>query len=114
LAESAVGEIKSLNDAQASILRNKARLEAERARLLQALECVNQDINTADHDLAQIPSAISKLQEDKQRYARQAYQLHRSIHPIPSSSTDSSQVIANIDQIRLRAIKAIQEALGPM
>ena len=34
LAESAVGEIKSLNDTQASILRNKAVLEAERDRLL--------------------------------------------------------------------------------
>ena len=30
LAESAIGEIKSLNDTQASILRNKAALEAER------------------------------------------------------------------------------------
>ena len=35
LAESAVGEIKSLNDIQANILRNKAVLEAERDRLLR-------------------------------------------------------------------------------
>ena len=34
LAESAIGEIKSLNDTQASILRNKATLEAKHDRLL--------------------------------------------------------------------------------
>jgi len=41
LAESAVGEIKSLNDTQASIMRNKVVLEAERNRLLQELNRVN-------------------------------------------------------------------------
>jgi hypothetical protein len=34
LAELAIGEIKSLNDSQASILWNKAALEAKRDRLL--------------------------------------------------------------------------------
>ena len=81
LAELAIGEIKSLNDTQASILRNKAALEAE-------------------------------LEEDKQKHARQAYQLHKSLRPISVSSVDNNQVIENIDQIRLRAIKVIREALG--
>jgi len=112
LAESAVGEIKSLNDTQASILRNKAKLEAERDHLLQELNRVNQAIDIADHDLSQIPPAITKLQEDKQKYARQAYQLHKSLQLISSSSADNNQVIANIDQIRPRAIKVIREALG--
>ena len=79
LAESAIGEIKSLNDTQASILRNKATLEAKHDRLLQELSQVNQAIDTADHDLSQIPSAITKLEEDKQKYARQAYQLHKNL-----------------------------------
>ena len=55
--ESAIGEIKSLNDTQASILRNKAALEVERDRLLQELNRVNQAIDIADHDLSQIPPA---------------------------------------------------------
>ena len=37
LAESAIGEIKSMNDTQASILRNKTALDAKRDRLLQEL-----------------------------------------------------------------------------
>ena len=72
LAESAIGEIKSMNDTQASILRNKVVLEAERNRLLQELNRVNQAIDTADHDLSQIPPAIARLKEGKQKHARQA------------------------------------------
>ena len=112
LAESAVGEIKSLNDTQASILRNKAVLEAELDRLLRELSKVNQAIDTADHDLTQIPPVIARLEEDKQKYARQAYQLHKSLWPIPGSSVDDNQVIENVDHIRLRTIKVIREALG--
>ena len=97
LVKSACDEIKSLNDTQASILRNKTVLEAERDRLLRELSKVNQAINTADHDLSKIPPAIAKLEEDKQKYARQAYQLHKSLRPISSSSVDNNQVIENID-----------------
>jgi len=114
LVESAIGEIKSLNDTQASIMRNKAALETERNRLLRELSWVNQAIGTADHDLSQIPPAITKLEEDKKKYARQAYQLHKSLQPIPGSSADNNQVIENIDQIRLLAIKVIREALGSL
>ena len=112
MAESAIGEIKSLNDTRASILGNKAALEAKRDRLLQELNQVNQAIDTADHDLSQIPPAITRLEEDKKKYARQAYQLHKSLWLISSSSVDNNQVIENIDQIRLRAIKVIRETLG--
>ena len=79
---------------------------------MQELNRVNQAIDIADHDLSQILPAITKLQEDKQKYTRQAYQLHKSLQPISSSSADNNQVIADIDQIRLRAIKVIREALG--
>ena len=52
LVESAYDEIKSLNDTQAAIRRNKAELEAKRDRLLQELSKVNQAIDTADHALS--------------------------------------------------------------
>ena len=87
-------------------------MEAERDRLLQELHWVNQAIDIADHDFSQIPSAITKLEEDKQKHARQAYQLYKSLRPISGSSVDNNQVIENIDQIRLHAIKVIREALG--
>ena len=89
-----------------------AALEAKHDHLLQEHNQVNQAIDTADHDLSQIPPAITRLEEDKQKYARQAYQLHKSLRPIPSSSADNNQVIKSIDQIRMHVIKVIWEALG--
>ena len=93
-------------------MRNKAMLETERDRLLKEVNRVNQAIDIADRDLSQIPPAIAKLEEDKKKHARQAYQLHKSLRLISGSSVDNNQVIENIDQIRLRAIKVIREALG--
>ena len=72
-------------------------METERDCLLQELNRVNQAIDTADHDLSQIPPAIIKLEEDKKKHARQAYQLHKSLQPIPGSSADNNQVIESID-----------------
>ena len=87
-------------------------MEAKCNRLLQELSRVNQDIDTADYDLSQIPSAITRLEGERQKHARQAYQLHKSLRPILGSSEDSNQVIENVDQICLRVIKVIREALG--
>ena len=112
LVDLVCGETKSLNNTQAAICRNKAELEAKRDHLLQELTKVNQAIDIADQDLSQIPSAITRLEGEWQKHARQAYQLHKSLWPIPGSSADDNSVIENIDQIRLRAIKVIQEALG--
>jgi len=65
-------------------------LEVKRDRLLQELSQVNQAIDTTDHDLSQIPPAIAKLEEDKQKHARQAYQLHKRLRPISGSSGDNN------------------------
>jgi len=71
-------------------MRNKAKLEAKRDRLLQKLNRVNQVIDTVDHDLSQISPSITRLQEDKQKYARQAYQLHKNMWPISGSLVDNN------------------------
>jgi len=77
--KSACAEIKSLNDAQAALQRNKAELEAKRDHLLQELNQVNQAIDTVDNDLSQIPSTITRLEGEKQEQTHQAYQLHKCL-----------------------------------
>ena len=88
--ESACDEIKSLNDTQAAIRRNKVKFEAKHDRLLHDLNKVNQAIDTADHDLSQIPSAITRLEGERQKHTRQAYQLHKSLGLIPGSSENDN------------------------
>ena len=70
-----------------------AALEAERDRLLQELNRVNQAIDIADHDLSQIPSAITRLVGEKQKHAHRAYQLHKSLQQTLGSSKGDNQVI---------------------
>ena len=114
LVDLVCGETKSLNNTKAAIRRNKAELEAKRDRLLQELIKVNQAIDIADHDLSQIPLAITRLKGERQKHARQTYQLHKSLWPIPGSSKNDNHVIENVDQVHLRAIRVIQEALGSL
>ena len=112
--ESTCTKIDSLNNAQAALQRNKAELEAKRDRLQQELNQVNQEIDTVDNDLSQIPSAIIRLKGEKQEQARQAYHLHKSLRSIPGSADDDNRTIQTADEIRLCAIKMIQDALGPL
>jgi len=50
----------------------------------------------------------------KQERARQAYQLHNTLQPIPGSADDDNRTIQTINEIHLRTIKVIQEALGSL
>ena len=112
--ESTCVEIKSLNDAQAALQRNKIELEAKRDHLLQELNRINQEIDVVENDLSQIPSAITRLEGENQEQARQAYHLHKSLRPIPDSADEDNKTIQTIEEICLRAIKVIQDALGSL
>jgi hypothetical protein len=66
-----------------------------------------------DNRLSQIPTALQQLEAKKQKQAHQTYQLHKSIKTVPSSTETDIQEIQIADDIRLRAISIIQNALGP-
>ena len=104
----------SLNNAQSALQKTKSELESKRDSLLQALNQVNQEIDVVDNDLAQIQPTIVRLEREKQEQARQAYQLHKSMQPIPGSASDDNKVIQKADKICLRAMNAIQNALGSL
>ena len=112
--DSSRNEINSLNCSQPDLQKTKGKLEAKRDLLLQELNRVNQEIDTIDNDLSQIQPAIEKLEGEKQELARQAYQLHKSIQPIPGSADDDNSAIQEADEIRLRVINVIQGSLGSL
>ena len=89
-------------------------LEAKRERLIKELEHVNQEIADVDNRLSQLPTALQQLEAEKQEQARQTYQLHKSIKTVPGSTEADIQEIQIADDIRLRAISVIQNALGPL
>ena len=57
-----------------------------------------------DSRLSQFPSAFQQLEVEKQEQARQTYQLHKSLKPIPGSTEADNKEIQDADDIRLRAI----------
>jgi len=107
------GKIASLTQSKASVEQSKRDLEAKRDRHIKELELVNQKIADVDNRLSQLPTALQQLEVEKQEQARQTYQLHKSIKIVPGSAEADVQEIQIADDIRLRAISVIQNALGP-
>jgi chromosome segregation ATPase len=112
LVDTIRNQIGALNESRESPEESKDELTTKRNLLLQELNKVDQDIADVNDKLSQIPSAIKKLEEKKQEHARQAYQLHKSLQSIPGSADDDSREIQEANEICLRAMKSIQNALG--
>ena len=94
--------------------QSKRDLEVKRDRLLKELEHVNQEIADVDNRLSQLPTVLQQLEAKKQEQARQTCQLHKSIKATPGSAEADIQEIQKADDICLRAISVIQNALGPL
>ena len=112
--ETTRGKIISLTQSKADMEQSKRDLEIKREHLIKELEQVNQEIADVDNILSQLPSALQQLEAEKQEQARQTYQLHKSIMIIPGSGEADSKEIQDVDDIRLRAISVIQNALGSL
>jgi len=114
LVEVTRGKIISLTQSKTDMEQSKRDLEAKREHLTKELEQVNQEIADVDNRLSQLPSALQQLEVEKQEQARQTYQLHKSLKPIPGSVEADNREIQEADDIRLRAISVIQNALGSL
>ena len=64
--------------------------------------------------LSQLPSALQQLEAEKHEQARQAYQLHKSLQPIPGSIEADIKEVQEADGVRLCVIMAIQNTLGSL
>jgi chromosome segregation ATPase len=101
-----------LNRSWEGLEKSIQELKAKREALLQEIREIDQAIISDEALLNQMPASIQKLEDEKLEYSRQAYRLHRSIQPIPGSADADRQDIEEINQIRLRAVDAIQNFLG--
>ena len=114
LVESARSEIELLCRSKTALQKTKGELEAKCDFLLQELNRVNREIDVIDNELSQIQPAVARLKGEKQEWARQAYQLHKSLQPIPGSADDDNRSIQEADEIRLRSMNVIQNSLGSL
>jgi len=114
LVETTRGKIASLTQSKADMEQSIRDLELKRECLIKELEQVTQEIADVDNKLSPLPSALQQLETEKQEQAGQTYQLHKSIKPIPGSTEADNKEIQDTDDIRLRAIFVIQNALGSL
>ena len=84
------------------------------SQLLKDLEQVREEIKSAEQQLGQLPDVIGKAKEELASKVSQALHRHKAIKQIPGSDEEDRRQIEEIDQIRLRAVKAVQDALGLM
>ena len=108
------GKIVSLTQSKVEMEQSKRDLEAKRERLAKELEQVDQEIADVNNKLSQLPSALQQLKAEKHEQAHQAYQLHKSLQPIPGSVEADNKEVQEANNIRLRAIVEFQSALGSL
>ena len=76
------------------------------------MEQVTKAISAEESKLQELPSVIADLTRERQRFAHEALRLHRSTSEVPGSAEEDQRVLDSADQIRRRAITAIDTLLG--
>jgi len=104
-----IGTLKSLGNA----LKQKiSDLSAKREALLPELKQVEDALSQAQQEESQLPETIKLLEQERNTHGRKALQLKKKLKPIEGSADDDVKEIEEANQIRLRAISAIQALLN--
>jgi len=87
-------------------------LSARREVLLAELKQVEDALSQARQEESQLPETIKLLEQERNIQARTALQMKKKLKPVEGSTDDDAKVIEEANQIRLRAISAIQTLLN--
>lgn len=92
-----------------SIQSNIDRLKNKKIELLAELEACNAELSLEEQKLADLPRAIEEQKSKLKSSIRHLADLNKSMKVIPGSDAADAQAIEEIEQIRQRAISAIQK-----
>ena len=87
-------------------------MEIKHVELEKELEDVKAAIVRHKSNLAQIPDAIKQKKQELLTKVREGRAICSSLENIPGSAEEDKQQIAEVDAIRLKALKAIQDVLN--
>lgn len=90
------------------------QLEGKKIQLQKELAEVETAIAKGQKILSETPGAINKSRSTIATKIWEIQALHKKIKEVPGSADEDNRIIDNVDAIRLRAMKAIQEALGSL
>ena len=104
-----IGTLKSSGDA----LKHKiSDLSAKREALLAELKQVEEALSQAQQEENQLPEAIKLLEQERNVHGHKTLQLKKKLKPVEGSADEDIKEIEEANQIRLRAISAIQALLN--
>lgn len=92
-----------------SIQSNIDRLKNRKIELLAELEACNAELSLEEQKLADLPRTIEEQKSKLKSLIKHITDLNKSMKVIPGSDAADAQAIEEIEQIRQRAISAIQK-----
>ena len=104
-----IGILQSSGD---ELKQNISNLSARREALLTELKQVEEALSQAQQEESQLPDALKNLQKERDAQARKALQMKKKLKPVEGSADEDAKEIEEANQIRLRAISAIQTLLN--
>lgn len=97
--------------AEGPIQSNIDRLEAHKIDLLAQLEECNAELALEKQKLADLPKTVEEQKSRLKSAIRNVANLTKSLKIIPGTDAQDAQAIAEVEEIRQRAISAIQRYL---
>jgi len=79
---------------------------------LAELKEIEEALSQAQQEETQLPEMIKILKQERNVQARKALQMKKKLKPVAGSTDEDMKEIEEADQIRLRAISAIQALLN--
>jgi len=104
-----IGVLQSLGD---ELKQRISNLSAKREALLAELKQVEEAPTQAQQEESQLPDALKTLQQERDVQARKALQMKKKLKLVEGSADEDTREIEEANQIRLRAISAIQALLN--
>ena len=99
--------IDNLKNSSSRIEPELNQLRARHAELEKELENVKATIDRHESNLVQIPNAIKHKKQEMLTKVKEGKAIRSSLQNIPRSAEGDKQQIAEVDAIRLKALKAI-------
>ena len=91
------------------IKSNIDRLEARKIKLLAQLEEWNAELDIEHKKLADLPRSVEEQKARLKSAIKNVADLTKSLKIIPGTDAQDAQAIEDVEQIRQRAISAIQQ-----
>jgi uncharacterized coiled-coil DUF342 family protein len=104
--------ISNLQTSGADLKQKILDLSAKRTALLTELEEIETALTHARQEESQLPDVIKALQQERDVQARKALALKKKLKPVEGVADEDIKEMKEADQIRLRAISAIQSLLN--